>query len=79
MNRQLRNFKIIAAIISIPLLVLFLIGYSYIIFILSDELNDISYYFLLVLGFLGLLLWARISVHLLQEIKSLHSSMHIKS
>jgi len=71
MDRQSRKFKIFAAIITIPLFTVLLFGYSFVIFMYADGLSDIKYYFLLCLGFIGILLWAKMSVNTVKEIKLL--------
>ena len=71
MDRQSRKFKIIAAIITIPLFAMFLFGYSFVIFMYSEGLSDIKYYSLLGLGFIGILLWGKMSVSTVKEIKSI--------
>ena len=71
MDRQSRKFKIIAAIITIPLFAIFLFGYSFVIFMYNDGLNDVKYYSLLGLGFIGILLWGKMSVNTVNEIKSI--------
>jgi hypothetical protein len=71
MDRQSRKFKIIAATITIPLVALFLFGYSYVIFMFNDGLSVMKYYSLLGLAFIGILLWAKMSVNTVKEIKSL--------
>ncbi|CAI86537.1 MULTISPECIES: hypothetical protein [Pseudoalteromonas] len=71
MDRQSRKFKIFAAIITIPLFTVLLFGYSFVIFMYADGLSDIKYYFLLGLGFIGILLWAKMSVNTVKEIKLL--------
>jgi len=71
LDRQSRKFKIIAATITIPLLALFLFGYSYFIFMYNDGFSQIKYYSLLGLGFIGILLWGKMSVNTVKEIKSL--------
>ncbi|MBO7928092.1 hypothetical protein J5X91_17805 [Pseudoalteromonas sp. K222D] len=71
MDRQSRKFKIFAAIITIPLFAVLLFGYSFVIFMYADGLSDIKYYFLLGLGFIGILLWAKMSVNTVKEIKLL--------
>ena len=68
MVRQSRNFRIFAAIITIPLFAIFLFGYSFIIFMYADGLSNIKYYFLLGLGFIGILLWAKMSVNMIKDI-----------
>lgn len=69
MDRQSRKFRIFTAIITIPLFVVFLFGYSFIIFMYADGLNNIKYYFLLGLGFIGILLWAKMSVNMIKDIR----------
>jgi hypothetical protein len=71
MDRQSRKFKIIAAIITIPLFAIFILGYSFIIFMYADGLNDIKYYSLLSLGLIGIILWGKMSVNTVKEIKSI--------
>ncbi len=71
MDRQSRKFKIIAAIITIPLFAMFLFGYSFVIYISNDGLSDAQYYSLLGLGFIGIILWGRMSVNTVKEIKSI--------
>ncbi len=71
MERNSRKFKIVAAIITIPLFAMFLIGYSYVIFMYSGGLNDVKFYSLLGLGFIGILLWGKMSVNTVKEIKSI--------
>ncbi len=71
MDRQSRKFKIIAAIITIPLFAVFLFGYSFVIFMSNDGLSDVKYYSLLGLGFIGILLWGKMSVNTVKEIKSI--------
>ncbi|RHW74669.1 hypothetical protein [Colwellia sp. RSH04] len=71
MNRQSRQFKIIAAIVTIPLFAIFILGYSFIIFMYADGLSGIKYYSLLSLGVIGILLWGRMSVNTVKEIKSI--------
>ena len=71
MDRQSRKFKIFAAIITIPLFAILLFWYSFVILMYADGLSDIKYYFLLGLGFIGILLWAKMSVNTVKEIKLL--------
>ncbi len=71
MDRQSRKFKIIAAIITIPLFAMFLLGYSFVIYMSNDGLGDIQYYSLLGLGFIGIILWGKMSVNTVKEIKSI--------
>ena len=35
----------------------------------ADGLSNIKYYFLLGLGFIGILLWARMSVNMIKDIR----------
>ena len=69
MVRQSRKFKIFAAIITIPLFAVFLFGYNFIIFMYADGLSNIEHYFLLGLGFIGILLWAKMSVNMIKDIR----------
>jgi hypothetical protein len=71
MDRQSRKFKIIAAIITIPLFAMFLFRYSFVIYISNDGLSDTQYYSLLGLGFIGIIFWGRMSVNTVKEIKSI--------
>jgi len=70
MERNSRKFKIIAAIITIPLFATFLFGYSFIIFEHGIELSNIKYYSLLALGCIGFLIWVRMSVSMIKQIKN---------
>jgi hypothetical protein len=70
MKRNSRQFKIFAAFVSIPLFAIFLFGYSYVIFENSMGLSNIKYYSLLGLGFIGILIWIRISLSMIKEIKN---------
>jgi len=69
MERNSRKLKILAAIITIPLFGIFLFGYSFIIFENSIGLSNIKYYFLLALGCIGVLMWIRISLSMIEQIK----------
>ncbi|NMP30599.1 hypothetical protein HII17_03405 [Thalassotalea sp. M1531] len=70
MDRKSLKFKIIAAIVTIPLFAIFLIGYTFVIFKTSADLSDIKYYSLLGLGLLGIFLWGKMSISTVKEIKS---------
>jgi len=70
MDRQSRKFKIITAIITIPLFAMFLMGYSFVIFMYSDGLSDIRYFSLLGLGVTGIVMWGKMSLNTVREIKS---------
>jgi len=69
MERKSQKFNIIAAIITIPLFTMFLLGYSFIIFENRNGLSDIKYYSLLGLGIIGVIMWLRISVNMIKEIR----------
>ena len=70
MERNSRKFKVLAAIITIPLFAIFLFGYSFIIFENSLGLSNLKYYSLLALGCIGVLLWVRISLSMIKQIKN---------
>lgn len=76
--RQPVTFKIIAALITISLLAIFLFGYSVVIFTHSDGLSDIKYNILLGIGLLGILLWGKMSVGSVKEIKALRATKATK-
>jgi hypothetical protein len=70
MKRDSRQFKILAAFITIPMFAIFLFGYSFIIFQSSMGLSNIKYYSLLALGCIGILIWIRISLSIIKQIKN---------
>jgi hypothetical protein len=70
MKRDSRQFKILAAFITIPMFAIFLFGYSFIIFQNSMGLSNIKYYSLLALGCIGILIWIRISLSIIKQIKN---------
>ena len=70
MKRDSRQFKILAAFIVIPMFAIFLFGYSFIIFQNSMGLSNIKYYSLLALGCIGILIWIRVSLSMIKQIKN---------
>ncbi len=70
MKRDSRQFKILAAFIAIPMFAIFLFGYSFIIFEHSMGLSNIKYYSLLALGCIGILIWIRVSLSMIKQIKN---------
>jgi hypothetical protein len=70
MKRDSRQFKTLAAFIFIPMFAIFLFGYSFIIFQNSMGLSNIKYYSLLALGCIGILIWIRVSLSMIKQIKN---------